>query len=233
MRVWMVEDGKRLFVDKNANGDLTDDGPAIEPTDVRDLGQGRWDYDYVSDPIGPTNGPQTTRFKLARWNYADKEDSYGLSLMVDDRLPMYAGWFGTFWSTNIETAPVLHFSGPFTPKLLRLNAFTNGVKPLRLSLAFINPGSGMGTQTRVSIAAFPHYLMPVVTIDWPVPEGTVPLRTKHELSERCCYWEYYTSTFDVPKGVVPGRAKLTVDFPATITQIVLATNAIVVPVMGR
>ena len=31
-QVWMVEDGQRLFVDKNANGDLTDDGPPLEPS---------------------------------------------------------------------------------------------------------------------------------------------------------------------------------------------------------
>ena len=31
-KVWLVEDGKTLYVDKNANGDLTDDGPPIEPT---------------------------------------------------------------------------------------------------------------------------------------------------------------------------------------------------------
>lgn len=35
VKVWMVEDGKRLFVDKNANGDLTDDGAPLEPKDER------------------------------------------------------------------------------------------------------------------------------------------------------------------------------------------------------
>src|SRR5271163_2962593 len=34
VKVWMVEDGRRLFVDKNANGDLTDDGPPIEPSNL-------------------------------------------------------------------------------------------------------------------------------------------------------------------------------------------------------
>jgi hypothetical protein len=28
VKVWMVEDGKRLFVDKNANGNMTDRQPA-------------------------------------------------------------------------------------------------------------------------------------------------------------------------------------------------------------
>src|SRR4051812_25714994 len=35
VRVWMIEDGKQLFLDKNANGDLTDDGPPIQPGNFR------------------------------------------------------------------------------------------------------------------------------------------------------------------------------------------------------
>src|SRR5260370_42508812 len=31
-KVWLVEDGKTLYVDGNANGDLTDDGPPIAPS---------------------------------------------------------------------------------------------------------------------------------------------------------------------------------------------------------
>jgi ribosomal protein L24 len=42
--VWMVENGRRLFVDKNANGDLTDDGSPIEPSNVRHLDAKRWDF---------------------------------------------------------------------------------------------------------------------------------------------------------------------------------------------
>ena len=96
VKVWMVEDGRRLFVDKNANGDLTDDGPPIEPSHVRDMGGNRWDFDYLLDAITPTNGSRHTSFVLRRWNYNDKEDNYGLSLAVDGQMPMYAGWFGTF-----------------------------------------------------------------------------------------------------------------------------------------
>jgi hypothetical protein len=124
VKVWMVEDGKRLFVDKNANGDLTDDGPPIEPGDVRKMDAHRWDFHYLLDAIAPADGSRHTLFDLRRWNYAEKDDSYGLSLSVDGKLPVYAGWFGTFWSPNREAAPVIHFGGAFTPKLLRKKEFT-------------------------------------------------------------------------------------------------------------
>src|SRR5688572_15868024 len=84
-RVWMVEDGKRLFVDKNANGDMTDDGPPIQPSKVRHLGANGWDFDYELDAITPLNGSRHTSFVLRRWNYNGTEDSYGLSLTVDDK----------------------------------------------------------------------------------------------------------------------------------------------------
>src|SRR6185369_10363704 len=63
-KVWMVEDGKRLFVDKNANGDLTDDGPPIKPGKVRQLDANKWDFEYQIDAIAPANGSRHTNFVL-------------------------------------------------------------------------------------------------------------------------------------------------------------------------
>ena len=233
LKVWMVEDGRRLFVDKNANGDLTDDGPPIEPSHVRDIGGNRWDFDYLLDAITPTNGSRHTSFVLRRWNYSDKEDSYGLSLSVDGKLPMYAGWFGTFWSTNRETAPVIHFGGPFTPVLLRRKDFPVGETGQRLSLCFFNPGSGPGAVSRLSIDALPRPVVPELNIEWPTVDGGAPLRTNHKLTQRCCYWEFYTTDFAVPKGAVPGKAKVSVVLNAGAVFIELTTTEMVVPVVAR
>jgi hypothetical protein len=211
VKVWMVEDGKRLFVDKNANGDLTDDGPPIEPGKFRQVDAAKWDFEYSLDAITPANGPQHTNFVLRRWNYGDKEDSYGLSLSVDGQMPMYAGWFGTFWSTNREDAPVVHFGGPFTPQLQRRTAFTIGESGQWLSISFINPGSGGGAVSRLSIDAAPASAVIELSIDWPVAKGSAPVRTTHELKQRCCYWDFHTTEFEAPKGIVPGKAKVSVN----------------------
>jgi hypothetical protein len=232
VKVWMIEDGKRLFVDKNANGDMTDDGPPIEPSKDRHLDANRWDFEYVLDAIRPSDGSRHTSFVLRRWNYNDKEDEYGLSLSVDGEMPMYAGWFGTFWSTNREKAPVLHFGGPFTPKMLRRKEFTIGETNQRLSLCFLNPGSGPGAESRLSIDALPRFAVPVLSIEWPTAGGKVPLRTSHKLTQRCCYWEFYTTEFEVPKGVVAGKAKVSVD-PATVAMpLELTTTEMIVPVVA-
>ncbi|MBS0260551.1 MAG: hypothetical protein JSS02_01235 [Planctomycetes bacterium] len=92
IKVWMVEDDKTLYIDRNANGDLTDDGPPLQPTNSRNLGKGptgsqNWDFDYVLDRIEPLAGPAQTKFRLARWNYGDPEDRYGLSVTLHDDPP--------------------------------------------------------------------------------------------------------------------------------------------------
>lgn len=87
IRVWIVEDERTLYVDRNANGDLTDDGQPLQPNNVRNIGLGRWDYEYVLDEIKPVKGPPQTKFRLSRWNYGEKEDSYGLSVTLHDDNP--------------------------------------------------------------------------------------------------------------------------------------------------
>jgi len=231
VKVWMVEDGKRLFVDKNANGDLTDDGPPIKPSHIRDLGGNRGDFEYLLDAITPAHGARQTSFVLRRWNYGAKEDSYGLSLSVDDQMPMYAGWFGTFWSAEREKAPVMHFGGPFTPKLLRRKEFVIGEKEQRLSLCFLNFGSGPGAESRLSIDALPKLVVPELKIEWPTASGVAPVRTSHRLTQRCCYWEFYSAEFEVPRGVVAGQAKVSVNLPASAIPIELTTTEIITPVV--
>lgn len=232
VRVWMVEDGKRLYVDRNANGDLTDDGGPIEPSKVRDLGDGRWDFEYQLPAITPANGARHTDFVLRRWNYNDPADEYGLSLSVDGQMPMYAGWFGTFWSTNREQTPVIHFGGPFTPTILRRDAFTLGETHERMSVGFFHRATDSGAESRLSIDALPRIVVPNLTIEWPAASGHAPLLTAHQLTQRCCYWEFYTTDFELPKGVVPGQARITVDLPANPTSLELTTNVIILPVVA-
>jgi len=101
IRVWIVEDERTLYVDRNANGNLTDDGPSLQPTKVRDLGPGRWDYEYNLDEIKPANGLAQTKFRLSRWNYGEKEDSYGVSVTLhDDKPPLGSELRGVRPSAN-------------------------------------------------------------------------------------------------------------------------------------
>jgi hypothetical protein len=258
IRVWIVEDGKTLYVDRNANGDLTDDGPPLQPSEVRNLGPSRWDFDYVLDEIKPVTGPAQTKFRLARWNYGKTQDSYGLSVTLHDEqpsrgktasdpaassaaaapstadggIPMYAGWFGTLWADAPAQASIIHFGGPLEPRLLREKEFVVDSGIRRLSVCLITPGLGDAGPARLSEYAIPLSTPIHVRIDWPVSPGSPPLTTTHKLEKHCCYWEYYDSNFRVPqnKGIIAGTATVTIDLPNGKFPLPLRTNKIEVPV---
>jgi hypothetical protein len=71
-----------------------------------------------------------------------------------------------------------------------------------------------------------------LNIQWPIGSGGAPLRTSHSLTQRCCYWEFYTTEFEVPTGIVAGKARVSVDLPAGATPIELATTEMVVPIVA-
>ena len=234
-KVWLVEDGKSLYVDKNANGDLTDDGAPIVPTKLREFTTPKgkaWDFEYDLDQIAPSDGSKHTAFCLRRWNYADEEDQYGLSLTLNDKTPMYAGWT-IRWGTSPKTAPIIHFGGPLRPRILRRKEFTLGSGSSRLSLSFFTSGLGEGADSRLSIDALPPEVIPQLEIDWPVAAGAPPLSTLHLLKERCCYWEFYELGFKVPKGAVAGTATVKVLLPEGTLPFELASDQIKAPVRAK
>ncbi len=239
--VWMIEDGETLYVDRNGNGDLTDDGPPIRPSDVRIFGRlpngkPKRDFDYLLGEIKlktKSREARHTDFSLARWNYGDDKDGYGLRVTIDGKIPMYAGWT-EFWGKSADTAPVIHLGGPLRLRMLRYKEFVLGSGPARLSIAFVNPGRGEGAHSRLSIDALVEDVVPVAEITWPVAEGAAPLTTAHRLTERCCYWEFYTREFTVPKGAVAGTAILKVSAPEGKLPLELASDRLEIPVrMGE
>jgi len=248
-KVWIVEDGRTLYVDRNANGDLTDDGPPLPLRNSRTAS-----YEYLLDEIRPAAGPVQTKFRLARWNYGEKEDSYGLSVHVhndkgstepasaglasgsaktslqiqDEGIKMYAGWFGTFWADAPANASILHFGGSLEPRLLRNKEFIVDAGVDRLSVCLLTPGRGEAGPTRLGESVISCSPPMRVRIEWPVAAGSRALVTTHELSEHCCYWEYYDSKFQVPQdqGIVEGTAKVTIELPGGESPLPLRTNKI-------
>lgn len=255
VKVWMVEDGRQLYIDKNVNGDLTDDGPPIEPSNDRKLGDDHWDCNYLLDGFTAGDGPRVSDFNLRRWNYGGANDSYGLSLSLEGQptkakslsrdvqlakeltfslngqIPMYAGWFDTFWALNPAAAPAIHFGGALTPRMLREKEFVIGSGKRRLSLALMNPGSAAGAVSRLSIEAIPAHIVPKLTIKWPSDTESRSFETSHDLVDRCCYWEFYTTDFEVPDGIAVGTALVSVQFPGYSLPIELTTTKLEVPIV--
>jgi hypothetical protein len=227
-KLWMVEDGETLYLDKNLNGDLTDDGPPIARGQTQDL------CDYKCRELTPIKGPKHTDFCLRRWNNGEAGDNYGLSLAVEGTKPMYAGWFGTFWSSSPEAVPIIQFGGPLTPTALdRSRSFVLGSKLDELDIGFCNDGLGKGATSYLSTDALPEDVVPKVEINWPVAPGAPRIRTTEQLTKRCCYWNYYTKDFHIPSGVVEGEAVLTISLPKGEMPFPLASKEFKVPVRAK
>lgn len=226
-KVWMVEDGHRLFLDSNGNSDLTDDGGPIalgrEPEPSTILG-------YAKELITTPDGARHTKFVMHKWQGDENKFAYGLSMYLKGTRQVYSGWFGTFWADKRESAPVVHLGGDFVPQALRDRSFVIGSEARRFDIAFINRGSQPGAETWLGTESLPTDIHPVLKVSWPTKAGFEPIQTVHPLPKRCCYWDFYTTDFAPPRNIVPGKARVTVDIGSASKSIPITTYEFTVPV---
>ena len=189
-RVWIVEDGEALYVDRNGNGDLTDPGKAISATEQRKMTishKGKSapysERTYVVGDLLPRDkGARHTQCKLVRYQQGDDAPNYVLSVRVNGVKLQYAGW-GPLLRPNREQASIVHFDGPVIPKLLRRRDFRLREKNPELNVCIGTPGLGNHSFAYVSHEAVPSNVLTVVEIDW--PSATGPIANRFELTDRC------------------------------------------------
>lgn len=191
-RVWCVIDGEKLYVDKNCNGDLTDDGP---PAELKNKNSDPASYDNID--VSPDGGKTVYKFDVTLWNRPSKRES------GKDAEPFHQSihitfpdgrWFGA-WGDQHQSlmfaeknadAPILHFGGP-----LRMGFEIR--QPLRkvsggyeLNACVGTPGSGPGAWVHQMYRTIPKELQPKITMEFP-PEkpGGPPIRVEFALTQRC------------------------------------------------
>lgn len=192
-RVWLVEDGETLYVDRNANGDITEAGESVAPSERRELKiirdgkvvlyrQRAHSLDVLSPADG--SGPHT-EFRLSRYRIGDEPAKYVLSVRVDGTILQYAGWRPLFADSR-EKAAVVHFGGPVVPQPIRRKALSLTGPDQELHVRFVTPGSGKDSLASLGYQAVPEDVDPVAEIEWPADEPAAgPVRTTVTLTERC------------------------------------------------
>src|SRR5688572_7002799 len=162
-RVWVVRDGERLFVDRNADGDLTGPAEVIEPSKKRPAGAGSSyrDQEYV---IGTVDSH--TDFKITAYSEDNQPWNYVLKLKVNGKLQQFAGWKPIFKESR-EQAPIFHFGGPLSVQPLRFSEFSLKEKKPELHLRFFTPGLGEFSAVSLGYEAVPKQVEPVAMIEWP------------------------------------------------------------------
>jgi hypothetical protein len=141
-RVWLVLDGDTLYVDRNANGDLTEEGERFVPTREYMARRGRRVW-KVGDVAPPGGKGMYTELSMADIVEAGDSRFGGRGLGVRAKVPL--GSTRSFQSAGSlvhpteghrlrfadrpADAPVVHFGGPLRIMLLGPERLTRGIRP--------------------------------------------------------------------------------------------------------
>jgi hypothetical protein len=210
-RVWLVQDGDTLYVDRNGNGDLTDEGEKVarknkekeyrlfEAGDVREgplthKGLAVTQMRATEEMVG--NAKEFQRIKAAGgepwvWNVRvtaerPKEDAR--------KLPRRIGYVvngdGQGWlvfARRPQDAPVIHFNGPWTLDLQDVKQRLTAGHETMLQIGVGTRGVGPGTFTWVLYPdTIPVDAYPVAEVTFPPrASGEKPVTRKYTLKQRC------------------------------------------------
>jgi hypothetical protein len=191
-RVWLVLDGERLYVDRNANGDLTDDGP---PAELKDKKTDPASFEVVT--VSPDGGKTAYKFDVTLWNRRSSHptDPNGEPFNQSVHVTFPDGrWFGA-WGDHLkplefaptrEVAPVLHFGGPLRMGFEIRQPLAREANGFKLSACVGTPGSCPGAWVHLMYKTIPPGVCPRAVLEFPPEEaGGPPVRVECTLRERC------------------------------------------------
>ena len=210
-RVWLVQDGGLLYVDRNGNGDLTEPGeqvtasPKQSDTDERvylfeagGIEDGALEHKNLLVQVSKLDSTDDA----AQEYLAEHPDARGYWIRLDVDLP---GWTGAGvggrveqhvsqgdaqgylrWADRPEEAPIIHFGGPWQIVLSGDHRFTID-RETDIYLTFGTAGLGPGTTTCVAYeGVVPPDVYPTVEIAYAAnPQSQAPVKKRYELPRRC------------------------------------------------
>jgi hypothetical protein len=191
-RVWMALDGERLYVDRNCNGDLTDDGP---PAELKDKATDPASFEIVD--VSPDSGRTVYKFDVALWERPSVRRAGAGSEPFNQSVHVTfpdGRWYGAWgdhlkpltFAASPEGAPALHFGGPLRMGFEVRKPLVREAGALKLSACVGTPGSCPGAWVHLSYKTIPAGVHPKVVLGLP-PEGPggSPVRAEFALAQRC------------------------------------------------
>jgi hypothetical protein len=210
-RVWLVQDGDTLYVDRNGNGDLTEDGKRVTLKQQNDSYRAFDAGDLTLDGLTHT-GLSVSQMKASpelvgndqEWERVKKSGPEPWTWWVritaersaDDKrdFPRKVGYVingdGTgmlLFADKPQEAPIIHLNGPFTLALQdRKQRLIPGDKTM-LQIGVGPQGVGPGTFAFVLYPnTIPNDAYPEAEITFPAKSaGQEPIKRKYTLKQRC------------------------------------------------
>jgi hypothetical protein len=193
VRIWMIKDGERLYVDRNANGDLTEPDESFAPTERRQLTtmtDGKpvpyRELKYHVGDLTPARGARKhSRLEITQYQIGDAPPDVVLSVFVDGSIKEYAGWSPLFRESR-ERAGIVHFGGPMSVQPIRYRSISRSAASPELHVRFGTPGLERTTFASLAYEAVPESIHPSAEIEWPRADPkAAPIKTTVILSGRC------------------------------------------------
>ena len=188
LRVWVVLDGDKVYIDRNGDGDLTGNDehfPSLEA--CRDV--------QIGDPDGKTR--YVIRFISTFKDREQKQELLDVDLEIKGPV-CYAQYCGVELKGQAREARVAHFHGPLTMGPLTRNgkvpagvALVTGDQPTDLQghVGTMNEEHGCWVVVRSHVgdkSAFPSGVVPVVDVEFPAKKaGAAPVRRRYTLDKFC------------------------------------------------
>ena len=200
-RVWLVQDGDLLYVDRNGNGDLTEPGKRVagrveafglrvfNAGDLQDGSLTHKDLTIYQMTAPPSPGRKSAAADASTWSVSVTAERSGDDhRLLPQRLSYIAGRDrngSLAFAARPQDAPVIHFNGDLTL------AFRNDATPFvigrgrNFAIGVGTAGTGPGTWAFLNYAStIPSAAHPVAEITFPMV-GQKPSQERFELTGRC------------------------------------------------
>ena len=175
MHVWMVLDGERLYVDKNCNGDLTDDGP---PAELKNKDTDPASFEDIE--VTPDSGRTVYKFEVTNQSvHVTFPDGRWFGAWGDHHAPL-------MFSSSAVKAPAMHFGGALRMGFDVRNPIERVAGGFQLSACVGTPGSAPGAWVHLLYKTIPRDVHPKVELEFqPEVAGGQPVRVRFTLGQRC------------------------------------------------
>jgi hypothetical protein len=179
-RIWLVRDGDFIYLDRNGNGDLTDEGERLN-------GKGIRSPVTITDAVGQKKYHMRQCNLTTLGNGKEQEQYCHISIDTED---VYRQYSFVGFADRPQDAPIVHFDGPLTLEVADRNTvLVRGDPPSDFSVYMLTRGHGnrLGSTVLVDYnLGVPEDACPVVEVEFPSKEsGSDPIRAKYTLKQRC------------------------------------------------
>ncbi len=212
-RIWLVQDGDTLYVDRNGNGDLTEANEKVAAEKSEDTEEGVYTFKAGDLRDGERLHKELTLYVTKIDHMADQDDfirtllkknpkARGYRVLLEVEMPGRKGAAiggrvqqssflvdstGVLQFAEIpQVAPILHFGGPWQVALFGKQQLKKE-RDTDVVLGVGSPGVGAGSFTWIDYEnLIPADKYPTLDIVYPPSRpGEPPVREHYELKQRC------------------------------------------------